>query len=390
MRIIHAADSFAPDIGGIERQVQALAFRQRDQGHEVSVITAVNEPASLDLNVVRALPGRWLTVAFPWRNHRLVAAALDSAPVDLVHAHFTVISPIAIYVARAASRRGIPVAITVHSLWWQVTIATRLSSLPFGWGRTRAAWSAVSNVAAARVRRTLPRVGEVSVVPNLVDVPWWRRPDPGAESVGDEVRVILVGRLKRRKHIGEFIDVLSRVRRRVPLDTKVRVSIVGEGPRRADLQRQIDALGLADWVSLLGHREAVQIRTLLHQSDLFVAASPHESFGMAALEARAAGVPVLGYRGNGLSDFICNGADGVLVSSTTEMVDALTNLIRHRHELLHLRQTTTATPPLLTPDDAMRAVDALYRRALVLHAKRTHRRPRNGDTGPSRMHSGTA
>ncbi len=204
MRIIHAADSFAPDIGGIERQVQALAFRQKDQGHDVSVITAVNEPADLDLNVVRALPGRWLTVAFPWRNYRLVAAALDNGPIDLVHAHFTVISPIAIYVARAASRRGIPVAITVHSLWWQVAIAARLSSLPFGWGRTRAAWSAVSNVAAARVHRTLPRIDEVSVVPNLVDVQWWQRPETGAESIGDEVRVILVGRLKKRKHIDEL------------------------------------------------------------------------------------------------------------------------------------------------------------------------------------------
>jgi len=47
------------------------------------------------------------------------------------------------------------VAVTVHSLWWKVAVATRISTLPFGWGRMRAAWSAVSTVAAGRVGRTL-------------------------------------------------------------------------------------------------------------------------------------------------------------------------------------------------------------------------------------------
>ncbi|MDQ1733896.1 MAG: hypothetical protein QOH56_147, partial [Pseudonocardiales bacterium] len=297
MRIVHAADSFAPDIGGIERQVEALALLQRDLGHDVTVITAVNDPADVDLKVARALPGRWLTVAFPWRNYKMVADVLDAGPVDVVHAHFTVVSPLAIYVTRAASRRGIPVAVTVHSLWWKVAFATRASMLPFGLGRMRAAWSAVSNVAAGHVRRTLRRVGEISVLPNLVDTQWWEQHEPVRETGTEELRLILVGRLKKRKHVGEFIDVLAQARSRISADTKVKVSIVGDGPRRGDLQRQVTELGLSDWVTLLGHREPTEIRALLHQSDLFIASSRQESFGIAALEARAAGVPVMGYRG---------------------------------------------------------------------------------------------
>jgi glycosyltransferase involved in cell wall biosynthesis len=372
MRIVHAADSFAPDIGGIEQQVEALARRQQADGHDVTVITAVNADVDLGLDVVRASPGRWLTVAFPWRDWRRFAQVLDDGqPIDVVHAHFTVISPVAIYVARAASRRGIPVAITVHSLWWQVAVATRICTLPFGWGRTRAVWSGVSAVAAAHVRRTLRGVGEVSVVPNLVDVAWWQPGEQSYETDAD-VRLVLVGRLKKRKHVGAFISALAEARARLGTDATVSVTIVGEGPRRADLERQIRTLGLTDWVSLLGHREPAEIRTLLHRSHLFVATSRQESFGIAALEARAAGLPVLGYRGNGLSDFIVDGVDGALVSDQAEMVDTLTMLLGHRDELDRLRKTAATTPPSVGPDNAMNAVNRLYDRAIrgEAHPKR--------------------
>jgi glycosyltransferase involved in cell wall biosynthesis len=365
MRIVHVADSFAPDIGGIERQVESLAARQRDAGHQVTVITAVAESADvdLDLDVVRAARGRWLTVAFPWRNYRRVAEVLDAGGIDVVHAHFTVISPLAIYVARAASRRGIPVAITVHSLWWKVAVATRLCTVPFGWGRIQAAWSAVSTVAAGHVRRTLPGRGDVSVVANLVDIEWWQPTEPVRETGTDEFRLILVGRLKKRKHVDEFIDALARARPQLPDDTKVRVSVIGVGPRSAGLERQITELGLGEWIQLLGHREPAQIRTLLHASDLFIASSRQESFGIAALEARAAGLPVVGYRGNGLQDFIGDGVEGILVGDAAEMTTALALLLSRPDELDRLRKTTTTYAPSVTVADAMGAVDQLYRRA---------------------------
>ncbi|MDQ6936103.1 MAG: glycosyltransferase family 4 protein [Actinomycetota bacterium] len=367
MRIVHAADSFAPDIGGIEHQVEALARRQQDQGHDVTVITAVADPADLDLDVARAARGRWLTVAFPWRNYRMVADVLERAPVDVVHAHFTVVSPLAIYVTRAASRRGIPVAVTVHSLWWKVAVATRIATLPFGWGRMSAAWSGVSSVAAHHVGRTLSHVKEVSVVPNLVDIQWWQPDETARPTDAEEIRLILVGRLKKRKHVGEFIDVLAQVRARISADTKVKVDIVGRGPRRKDLQRQVERLGLADWVTLLGHREPTEVRRLLHQSDLFIASSRQESFGIAALEARAAGLPVVGYRGNGLSDFIADGIEGVLVADAADLVEALVSILGRPDELGRLRKITMNSPPSIGVEEAMGSVADLYRRARAMH-----------------------
>jgi glycosyltransferase involved in cell wall biosynthesis len=179
--------------------------------------------------------------------------------------------------------------------------------------------------------------------------------------------LILVGRLKKRKHVGEFIDVLAQARSRISADTKVKVSIVGDGPRRGDLQRQVTELGLSDWVTLLGHREPTEIRALLHQSDLFIASSRQESFGIAALEARAAGVPVMGYRGNGLSDFVIDGVEGILVSDAAEMVDALATLLGEPDELDRLRKTTTNSPPSVSVGHAMDAVETLYQRARAMH-----------------------
>ncbi len=367
MRIVHVSDSFAPDVGGIESQVQSLAQFQQRGGHDVSVITAVHEHAELDFPVARARKGRWLTVAFPWLNRKMVAEVLDAGPVDVVHAHLSVVSPLGVYVVRAASRRGIPVAVTVHSLWWKVTPAAWATFVPFGWGRIRAAWSAVSTVAAARVRRVLPLVAEVTTLANLIDVDWWRPAEPASVGGRSAPRLIVVGRLKKRKHVDEFLDVLARARARVPEQTRAEVSIVGSGPRRDDLQQQINDLGLGDWVTLLGHRTSSEVRALLHTSDIFVAPSRQEAFGIAAFEARAAGLPVLGYGGTGLADFIVDGRDGLLPTDGDAMVDALTTLLTGPGELERLRRHTSTTPPPISVADTMAAVETLYQRARAVH-----------------------
>ena len=384
MRIVHVADSFAPDVGGIERQVETLVRHQVALGHDVTVITAVAEHAELDgeLDVVRAASGRWLTVAFPWRNRRIIADVLDGRHIDVLHAHFTVISPIAIYVTRTASRRGIPVATTVHSLWWQVAAATRISTLPFGWGHMDASWSGVSRIAADHVRRTLPRVRDVSVVPNLIDVDFWRSGLPSHRDLSQGIRVVLVGRLKKRKHLDEIIEVLAQVRRQVPERTAVSVQIVGAGPRQQDLERQIQLSGLSDWITLLGYQDADSIRDLHHRSHLFIASSRHEAFGIAAYEARAAGLPVVGYRSAGLSDYITPGIDGVLVKDKADMVQALVRLVRQPDLLRAMLDTAAATPPAITVQHAEQALADLYDRARAgrsssreTPAKRLHETP---------------
>ena len=108
----------------------------------------------------------------------------------------------------------------------------------------------------------------------------------------------------------------------------------------------------------------------MHASDLFIAPSRQESFGIAALEARAAGLPVLGYLNNGLADFITDGTDGVLVQDAAAMADALTVLLSDPDELGYLRKTTQSLRPSVRPDQAISSVYDLYRRALAMHPER--------------------
>lgn len=371
MRIVHVADSFPPDVGGIERQVEALALAQRADGHDVSVITAVNKDGARDqdqdrdLDVHRGLRKRWLTIAFPSLNHSMVAEVLDRGDVDVVHAHFTVVSPIAIYVARAASKRGIPVAVTVHSVWWKVAPAHRVASAAFfGPSLMRVAFSGVSTMIAGHIKRVYPRCGDVSVVPNLVDTEWWSPTTPSLHCAGDpDFRIVLVGRLKKRKHIDEFIEIMSRVKAKVPAGTVVSVSIVGAGPRHDNLVQQIDDLGLSEWIDLLGHRTPEQIRDLLHDADLFVAPSRQEAFGIAALEARSAGVPVVGYNFTGLVDFVESGVEGLLVEDADDMADNLAKLLVDVEHVEQLKTSTRARRPSVTFEDAMRDTYDFYERA---------------------------
>ncbi|WP_446663840.1 glycosyltransferase family 4 protein [Flexivirga sp. B27] len=385
LRIVHVADSFPPDVGGIERQVEALALAQRADGHSVSVITAVNKDGAEEydaahagrdgLDVRRGLRTRWLTIAFPSLNHSVVAEVLDREPVDVVHAHFTVASPIAIYAARAASRRGIPVAVTVHSVWWKVAAAHRfVSGVFFGPSVMRVVYSGVSSMIARHIKRVYPHCGDVSVVPNLVDTDWWAPTRPSAHRAGDpDFRVVLVGRLKKRKHIDEFIEIMSRVKAKVPDGTPVSVSIVGAGPRHDDLVQQIEELDLGEWVELLGHRTPEQIRDLLHDADLFVAPSRQEAFGIAALEARSAGVPVLGYTFTGLVDFVESGVEGLLVEDADDMVESLAKLLVDAEQVEGLKASTRSRRPAVTRADALAATYAFYERA----QRELRRRPKD-------------
>lgn len=368
MRIVHVADSFPPDVGGIESQVLSLARAEIADGHDVSIITAVNkEPIELGLDVHRGLRTRWLTIAFPWLNHKMVASVLDAQPrPDVIHAHFTVISPIAIYGVRAASARGIPVAVTVHSVWWRWALAVRGSFVPFfGPSRMKATWSGVSHMIADMVARTLPRVGKVLVVPNLVDVDWWAPTGPMTPTADPVLQLTLVGRLKRRKHIDKFLDILARVRDRAP-EAKVHVSIVGDGPRREQLEEQIERLQLGGWVTLTGCRAPEQIRDLLMRTDLFVAPCEMEAFGIAALEARGAGAPVLAYGHTGVADFIEPGVEGYLVKDDEDMVETLLRIIDDPSDLDRIRHITRERRPSVTVQKAMDATYDLYAHAMTV------------------------
>ena len=87
---------------------------------------------------------------------------------------------------------------------------------------------------------------------------------------------------------------------------------------------------MTDWVRLTGQLDQPAIRAVFDDADLYLSPATLESFGIAALEARCAGLPVIAFAGTGVSDFIEHGRNGLLVGSDAEMVEAITRLVASR------------------------------------------------------------
>ncbi|GAA0389736.1 glycosyltransferase family 1 protein [Microbispora corallina] len=328
MRILHVSDCYLPRLGGIEVQVADLVRAQRGAGHTVEVVTATpGEPLPGVHRVVANLP---FDLPVHPRGTTHLARLMTSRRPDVVHVHTGAVSPFAWMGVRAAVRAGVPVVATVHSMWDPVTRGVyRALQAAFEWRRWGLVLTAVSEAAARPIRAVAgPRV-PVQVVSNGLDVTSWR-PAAGTapgDSPEAAVHVVAVGRLAPRKQPVRLLKLLEAARQRVPGPIAMRATIVGDGPARGRMERYLKAQRM-DWVSLPGRYSRDQIKELLASADVFVAPAPRESFGLAALEARAAGVPVVARAQSGVADFVRPGKEGLLGRTFDELVASVARLAR--------------------------------------------------------------
>ncbi len=135
-------------------------------------------------------------------------------------------------------------------------------------------------------------------------------------------RIVCVGRLRPEKAHEVLIAAVARLR---PAWPDVKLRIVGDGPREAELRELVARLGLRDCVELLGHRDNVP--ALLRDADLFVLPSRTEASPNAVLEAMAAGLPVVASKVGGIPEAVTDGATGLLVPP--DDVEALAGAVFH-------------------------------------------------------------
>jgi glycosyltransferase involved in cell wall biosynthesis len=218
----------------------------------------------------------------------------------------------------------VPTVVTIHSLWDWAHPIFWLLNLVAGFSRRPIRWTAVSEAAARDVRRVVTTAYSVSVLPNGIDPERWDVAPVAREA--DDVLIVGVMRLARRKRPKHLLRMLRDARRQVPSDVRLRAVIVGEGPARPALERYLRRHGMTGWVSLPGRETRQQIRDLYRRADVFVAPADLESFGIAALEARCAGVPVVAKSGNGIAEFVADGRTGLLVEDDEAMTAALVRL----------------------------------------------------------------
>ncbi|WP_344733340.1 glycosyltransferase family 4 protein [Nocardioides fonticola] len=359
MRILHVTNSYLPRLGGIELHVRDLAERQRAAGDDVLVVTAERDPrgtASPGIVRIPTTPG-----AIGARPH-LVGLMRQWRP-DVVHAHLSVVSPFAWAALRAAAHdEGAARVATLHSMLPAHPGLVRHGLRRSGIG-TDLAFAAVSRVAADRLAAALPPAVSVTVLPNGIDPAMWRVghvPDP-------TFRILVVGRLAARKRPLVALDALSRLRGLAP-DLRWQATFVGDGPQRRQLEDLIRRRDLADQVRTLGPQPRETIRHHLARTDVLLCPASLESFGIAALEARCAGVPIVAMAGSGVTEFVRHGSEGLLVSGDADLAPTLLYAADPR-VADHLRATSTTTPTGLEWSVILERHAALHRAAMTAQGR---------------------
>ncbi|MCI2240676.1 glycosyltransferase [Paenibacillus sp. TRM 82003] len=326
------------DAGGQNVHVAALASALADRGHEVVVYTrrdAVDLPARtllrpgvevvhVDAGPAGPVPKDDLVPFMPAFAEALRAEFALRRP-DVVHAHFWMSGTAALPAAR---EHGVPVVQTFHALGsvkrrYQGSADT---SPPERLDAERRLARDVDlviatcrdEVAELRAAGAPPR--RVQVVPCGVDTARFAAPGEvpadvvGPRRSGCRTRLLSVGRLVPRKGVEAAVRALELLP-----DAEL---VVAGGPAAHDLDGDHEAvrlqkvaveLGIADRVRLVGRVSPAELPALLASADALLATPWYEPFGIAVLEAMAAGVPVVASAVGGMLDTVRDGVTGRLV-----------------------------------------------------------------------------
>ncbi len=360
LKIALVCDWFLPQMGGVEMHLGDLAPRLARAGHRVHVITPIPGPQTGEgyrvhrLDVPLFPKFRFVCTRSAFRR---IADILERENFDVVHCHGNIFSPTAYGTLYLAQKRGIPALITWHSILGPYRWALRFLDWVFRWSRWPVLFSAVSGVVAEGVR-TL--VEAVHVLPNGMDVAAWRT-EPKERPAG-VIRLVSVMRLYRKKRAKALVAMLPGIVAALPKDLSLNVQIVGEGPDRAELARMIRSLELEDTVELLGHKERSEILAIFARADLYVQPTIWESFGLAALEARCAGLPVVARSQGGVREIV--GEGGLYGETDRDVQEQILRLIEDEPLRRSIAKRNRETTPPLDWSDVLARHEVLYRQAI--------------------------
>jgi N-acetyl-alpha-D-glucosaminyl L-malate synthase BshA len=363
-----------PTVGGSGTVATELGLAMARRGHEVHFICY-----ALPYRLGRVPPGvtfHEVTVpAYPLFQYPPYSLALASQMadavrthnIDLLHVHYAIPHAISAYLAREILGGRPKLVVTLHGTDITV-IGADPSFLPIvRLGIERA--DAVTAVSAALVRETQDRIGvtkHIEVIPNFVDPSRCDRDFAAAHRrrLSADRAPILVHASNFRP-VKRILDVLE-IFRQVIAVHPAHLAMVGDGPERPAAERFARDAGIAHRVEFLGN--VTPVEGVLGAGDIFLLPSQEESFGLAALEAMACGVPVIASNAGGLPELITHGQGGFVfpIGDTAAMAQAAIRLLGDGAELE--RQKTLARQRAADNFSTDRIVDkyeALYHNLLV-------------------------
>ena len=356
MRVLMVSWEYPPVMyGGLGRHVAALSEALASDGHDV--VVASQAPAGTpsteshqrgdgsSVRVVRAVldadaPDVYVDTERFVRElqPRLVSAVdqhVDQWRPDVVHGHDWVVAEAGRTLAEAFD---VPLVATVHAT--ETGLYQGHLDQPFSRWRHGVEVDLVARAARTIVCSSGMRDEVVAglgadesrtvVVPNGVTPGAWRttrrqRADArSALGLSDEPLLVLVGRLEHEKGAQDAVQALALLG-----DTTVHLALVGDGARRDDLRGLARHLGLEARVHLLGRVDDARVAATVGAADVALVPSRYEPFGLVALEAMAAGTPVVASATGGLTDVVADQETGLAVppADPQRLAEAISRLL---------------------------------------------------------------
>lgn len=230
--------------------------------------------------------------------------------LDLLHVHYVLPFAASAYLARELVKpRLLPVVTTLHG-----TDITVVGQQPAFYRLTKFsiessdAVTAVSRFLKERTIESLHITRPIQVIYNFVDTRRFapRRRKSGVLAPPDMPVLMHASNFRPVKNVETLVRVFARVRERRPC----RLVLIGDGPEKANAEELCRELGVERHALFVGNQDIME--ELLPQADVFLLPSRQESFGLVALEAMSAGVPVVASNVGGLPEVVVDGQTGFL------------------------------------------------------------------------------
>jgi N-acetyl-alpha-D-glucosaminyl L-malate synthase BshA len=224
--------------------------------------------------------------------------------------------------------------------------------------------TAISHYLKKATHETFPACCDLEVIPNFIDLaafsPAQTNCDRSRFATPDELLLVHLSNFRPVKRPVDTVRILAEVNR----THAARLLLIGDGPEMARVMAEAEALGVRDRVLPLGNQDDVQ--PLLACCDVFLLPSAEESFGLAALEALACGVPAVTSNVGGLGELIIDGESGfkVALGDTTAMAARVLEMADAPDTLKKYKKGARAGATRFDAEKIIPMYEELYRRTL--------------------------
>lgn len=364
-----------PTYGGSGVLATELGKALADKGHQVHFIT-YQQPVRLNAFHANIYYHEVQVPTYPLFDFPPYESALSSTMVDvifnnnldLLHVHYAIPHASTAYLAKqivAKQGKRIPFITTLHGT--DITLVgkdkTYAPVVTFSINESDAI-TAVSDNLRDETYKSFRIEKDINVIYNFVDTHRFRRRElphfRNAIAPNGEKIMLHVSNFRKVKRVPDVVSIFRKVREQMP----VKLLLVGDGPDRPGIESMARECNLCGDIRFVGKQE--QLEDVMSISDLFILPSEYESFGLAALEAMAAQVPVISSNAGGLPEVNINGQTGY--TSPVGDVDAMAaNVLRIFNDapmLERLRAGALAQAQRFHIDNIIPQYEALYERTL--------------------------